>query len=238
MDVIPAVDIRGGRCVRLYQGDYEQETVFADDPTEVARGWQQRGARRLHIVDLDGARDGVPANRDTIVRIIGEARVPVQIGGGIRSLEMIAGYVDAGADRIVLGTSAVRDEALMRDAVARFGERIAVSIDARDGLVATDGWTKGTTTPATDAIRRLAALGVARFIYTDVGRDGTLTEPNYGALEEIVRAAGVPVIAAGGIAKVEHLARLAALGVEGAIVGRALYTGDIELEAALAATGS
>lgn len=237
MDIIPAVDIRGGRCVRLEQGDYARETVFGDDPAAMALHWQALGARRLHVIDLDGARSGHTENREAIEAIVRAASVPVQVGGGIRSAGAIGGYVRAGAARVIIGTSAVRDEAMLGEATRDWPESIVVSVDARDGVVTTDGWTRDASERAEALIARMLAAGVRRFIYTDVVRDGTLTEPNYAAIEALVRGAGAPIIAAGGIAKVEHLLRLAELGVEGAIVGKALYTGDIDLAAALEAVG-
>ncbi len=234
MEIIPAIDIRGGRCVRLRQGDYAAETMFEEDPVRAARRWVEAGATRLHVVDLDGARDGAPANGDLVVAI---ARLgpPVQVGGGIRAAATVARYLDAGLARVVLGTAAVRDLPLVERLCARFGDALVVSLDARDGVVATDGWTETSGVRALDLARTLRDAGVPRFVYTDIARDGMLTEPNYAALRDLVQAVGRPVIASGGVADVVQLPRLAAAGAEAAIIGRALYDGRVDLRAALAA---
>ncbi|HWO94345.1 MAG TPA: 1-(5-phosphoribosyl)-5-[(5-phosphoribosylamino)methylideneamino]imidazole-4-carboxamide isomerase [Dehalococcoidia bacterium] len=233
MQIIPAIDILAGRCVRLYQGDYSQETVFAEDPVEVALHWERLGAERLHVVDLDGARSGRPANREAVRDIIAAVHIPVQTGGGIRTAQDVREYIRSGAARVVIGTSAVQDPRMVGEATQQFPEGIVVSIDARNGVVTTEGWTQTTRERADWFIDHMVEWGVRRFIYTDVTRDGTLTEPNYEAIEALLRKVDVPIIAAGGIARLEHLARLADLGVEAAIVGRALYTGDIDLVRAL-----
>jgi phosphoribosylformimino-5-aminoimidazole carboxamide ribotide isomerase len=234
MEVIPAIDIRGGRCVRLRQGDYDAETVFDDDPVAAARRWVEVGAGRLHVVDLDGAKSGEPVH-SALVERIAALGVPTQVGGGIRSAETVDRYVGAGLARVVLGTSAVRDPGLVEELAARFGEAVVVSIDARDGRVATDGWTSTSEVDAVELAQRLAAVGVRRLVYTDIARDGMLDAPNYAATERMVRAAGVPVIAAGGVAAVSQLEPLSATGVEAVIIGRALYDGRVDLRAALAA---
>ena len=235
MEIIPAIDLRGGRCVRLVQGDYDRETVFSDDPVAVARRWVEEGASRLHVADLDGAREGRPVNDEAARRIIEAVAVPVQVSGGVRDHDAIDGWLAAGADRVVLGTAAVRDPKFAQEACRRHGERIIVSVDARDGMVATEGWREATEQRVEELIRDLAALGVPRFVYTDIGRDGTLTSPNFEAVDALVKAIAAPVIAAGGVAEVAHLVRLAELGAEGAIVGRALYDGGLHLPEALAA---
>jgi len=238
MEIIPAIDIRGGRCVRLYQGDYGRETVFADDPVEVARRWQDDGAARLHVVDLDGARQGSPVNAELVGRIAAVARVPVQVGGGLREMPAIRRYLEAGVDRVVLGTAAVKDRALLAEALVEAGQRIVVSVDARAGQVAVEGWEQETQLAAAALITELAALGVRRFVYTDTARDGTLEGPNLRAIEGLVAGVKVPVIYAGGVSRVDDLVRLASLGLEGAIVGKALYTGDVVLREALEVLGS
>lgn len=235
MEIIPAIDLRGGRCVRLFQGDYDRETVFSDDPVAMAHHWVEQGAQRIHVVDLDGARDGRPANEAAVRSIIEAVDVPVQVAGGIRDLAAIEGWLEAGADRVVLGTAAVRDPEFAAEAARRHGERVLVSIDARDGVVATDGWRQSTDVQAEELLRRLAALGVKRFAYTDIGRDGTLGSPNFEAVETMVAATDAPVIAAGGVAEVAHVVRLAELGAEGVIVGMALSDGRLRLPEALAA---
>ena len=238
MEVIPAIDLRGGRCVRLVQGDYDRELVFSDDPVAVARRWAEQGAPRLHVVDLDGARTGRLVNDAVVRAVIGAVDVPVQVAGGVRDLDAVDRWLSAGAARVVLGTAVVREPALAAEAVQRHAERIVVSIDARDGFVAVEGWTEATELRAEDLLRQLSELGVARFVYTDISVDGTLTSPNFAAIEAMVRATTAKVIAAGGIATVDHLVRLAGAGVEGAIVGRALYDGRVDLPEALAAVRS
>ena len=235
MEVIPAIDLRDGRCVRLYQGDYDRETVFSDDPTSVALNWQEMGARRLHVVDLDGAATGVPANLEALRRICEAVSVPVQTGGGIRSLDSAARVLDMGVQRFILGTSAVEEPALVEQACRRFGaEAVVVGVDARDGMAAIRGWRETTGVSALDLIRRMAGLGVRRFVYTDISRDGTLTSPNFGAIEDIAQGCDASLVVSGGVSSPDHVERLASLGVEGVIIGRALYTGDVNLEEAIA----
>ena len=237
MEVIPAIDLRDGRCVRLYQGDYAQETVYSDDPVEVALRWQEAGAVRLHVVDLDGTARGEPANLEIMASIAGSTRMPIQLGGGIRSVETIERAIAMGAGRVVLGTSAVGDPGLVETACHRFGpEAIVVGVDARDGLVATRGWLESSGVAATDLVRQMTSLGVTRFVYTDIARDGTMTEPNFQAIEDLMKATGAVVVASGGVSTLEHLGRLARLGVDGAIVGKALYEGAIDLREAIAVT--
>ena len=234
MEVIPSIDLKGGRCVRLYQGDYAKETVFSEDPLGTAQRWESLGASRLHVVDLDGAASGEPRHLSVVARIAATLRIPVQVGGGIRRMEMIEQYVKAGIKRVVLGTAAVENPELVREACREFGEAIALGVDARDGFVAVRGWQDKTSVSATDLIRQMEALGAGRFIYTDIARDGTLTEPNFQAISELMTKTRSPIIASGGVTSIDHLRRLSQLGVEGAIIGRALYTGDIRLDKALA----
>jgi phosphoribosylformimino-5-aminoimidazole carboxamide ribotide isomerase len=227
--------LRDGKCVRLYQGDYNQETVFSDDPLDVALKWQSQGAPRLHIVDLDGAASGeILRNREIIKNIARAILIPVQMGGGIRDLETIKMLLKDGIERVVLGTAAVEDPGLVIEACRHFRESVAVSIDAREGIVATHGWVKVTDRTAAALAKTMTQVGVDRFIYTDINRDGTLTEPNFSAIAEMIEVVERPVIAAGGIATLNHLKMLKKLGAEGAIVGKALYTGDINLKQALA----
>jgi phosphoribosylformimino-5-aminoimidazole carboxamide ribotide isomerase len=233
MQIIPAIDIKGGRCVRLYQGDFSQETVYDADPRAVAQRWVSQGAQRLHLVDLDGAKAGRPVNTDTIVSIVRAVAVPVQLGGGLRTESAVRAALDLGVERVILGTAAVRQPELISQLAARYAEALIVGIDARDGAVATEGWTAATHIRATDLAEQMARLGVRRIIYTDISRDGTLTEPNFTATGALVRPGGPAIIASGGICRVEQLPKLADIGVEAAIVGRALYTGDLELQDAL-----
>jgi phosphoribosylformimino-5-aminoimidazole carboxamide ribotide isomerase len=235
MEVIPSIDLKGGRCVRLYQGDYARETVFSDDPLGTAQRWESLGAPRLHLVDLDGAASGEPRHLSVVAEIAATLRIPVQVGGGIRRMEMIEQYMEAGVKRVVLGTAAVENPSLVKEACLTFGEAIVLGVDARDGFVAVRGWQDKTSALAADLIQQMEALGARRFIYTDIARDGTLTEPNFQAIAELVTKAKSPIIASGGVTSIDHLKRLGQIGVEGAIIGRALYTGDIRLDKALAA---
>ncbi|MDY6911436.1 MAG: 1-(5-phosphoribosyl)-5-[(5-phosphoribosylamino)methylideneamino]imidazole-4-carboxamide isomerase [Chloroflexota bacterium] len=232
MEIIPAIDLRGGKCVRLYQGDYSQETIFSDDPVSMAVRWQEAGAKRLHMVDLDGAAEGKLCNAAAISEIARTVSIPVQIGGGIRLMETMEHLLDLGVDRMILGTVALEDSGLVKRACLRFGEHIIVSIDAKDGYVRGRGWKEAGTLTIDTVIRQMESLGVKRFIYTDISRDGTLTEPNFEQIEKLKAQTSIPIIAAGGIASIQHLKRLAALGIEGAITGRAIYTGNIDLKEA------
>ena len=230
MEVIPAIDLREGRCVRLYQGDYAQEEIFGVDPVAIALRWQSEGAKLLHVVDLDGAASGSPKNVDAIRAIASSVDIALEVGGGIRDMEKAVLLSDAGADRLVLGTSAVEDPDLVTQMLERFGvESVVVSVDAKDGWAALRGWKQSSQMKALDLMDGMVALGVRRFEYTDISRDGTMTEPNFEAVTEAVNYVSVPIIAAGGIANARHLERLAELGVEGAIVGKALYTGAVIL---------
>jgi phosphoribosylformimino-5-aminoimidazole carboxamide ribotide isomerase len=235
MELIPAIDLKDGRCVRLYQGDFAQATVYGDDPVAMARRWADMGATRLHVVDLDGAKGGHPVNTDAVRGIVRALKIPVQLGGGMRREEDIHAALEIGVERVILGTAAVEQADMVARMAARFGEQIIVGVDARNGMVATDGWTSTVDVRATELIDRMAELGVRRIIYTDISRDGTLTEPNFAALGELIRPGGPAIIASGGIAATPHLLRLAELGAEGAIVGKAIYTGAIDLAEALAA---
>jgi phosphoribosylformimino-5-aminoimidazole carboxamide ribotide isomerase len=220
--------------VRLVKGDFLQETQFGDDPVEMAWRWQAEGAERLHIVDLDGARDGVRANGDLIRHLIEAVGIPVQVGGGIRSLDAASELLEQGADRIVVGTAAVEHPRELERWVSALGaERLIVAVDARKGLIATHGWQHTTTQDALSFCRDLRELGVTRVLYTDVDRDGMLEGPNIERTREVARVLGV--LASGGVSSVEHLRQLADAGAEGAIIGTALYTGTLQLRAALAA---
>ena len=208
--------------------------MFSDDPLDVALKWQSMGAPRLHIVDLDGAAAGEPRNLDIIKEIANAVLIPTQLGGGIRRLETIEALLKAGIERVILSTAAVETPWLVRDACRHFHESIVIGIDAREGYVATRGWLQDTELTAVGLAESMAQLGVRRFIYTDISRDGTLTEPNFSAIAEMINNIRLPVIAAGGISSLNHLRMLEKLGAEGAIVGKALYTGDIKLKQALA----
>ena len=237
MQVIPAIDIRGGRCARLFKGDYEKETAFDDDPVDAALRWVDAGAQRLHVIDLDGAKDGYRVNASSVRRIIEAIKVPVQVGGGIRSAIDAEEILDLGAETAIFGTAAVETPDEVGEAVQHLGQqKICVSVDALDGMVRTRGWLEGTSLNAIDLINELAdEKGVRRFIYTDTSRDGTLSHPNFDAVAEIVSAIKYPVVAAGGIATIGDLLQLKHLGASGAITGMAIYTGAVDLEAAIQA---
>ena len=236
MQIIPSIDLKSGRCVRLFQGDFQQETVFSEDPVKVALGWQEQGGAILHLVDLDGAADGNPANLATIREIVDAVAMPVQVGGGIRDREIADALLSAGVSRVVIGTAAVNDPGLVEGLCRDYGgERVVVAVDARDGLVAIKGWTESSQVSALDLAHRMKDLGVPRLLYTDVSRDGTLTSPNFAANEELVRETGMKVQASGGVSSLDHIHQLASTGVEGAIIGTALYRGTISLAKAIQA---
>ena len=233
MDIIPAIDLKDGKCVRLYQGDYNRETIFSEDPVAVAQKWRSLGAERLHLVDLDGAAAGEPKNLAMVEAIVKQVGLPVQVGGGVRNQATVEKLLNIGVQRIILGTIAIEQPSLVNELSQQFGEAIIVGIDARDGFVATRGWKQETGVTAVELARKMVVLGAQRILYTDIKRDGTLTEPNYKALDELRNAVAIPVIAAGGIASIAHLQKLRELGVEGAVIGKAIYTGNINLKEAL-----
>ncbi|WP_035295788.1 1-(5-phosphoribosyl)-5-[(5-phosphoribosylamino)methylideneamino]imidazole-4-carboxamide isomerase [Brevibacillus thermoruber] len=234
--IYPAIDIRGGKCVRLFQGDYAQETVYADSPLEMARQWVSQGASWLHLVDLDGAKEGRPVNGELIKEIARTVPVPVQVGGGIRTEGQIAGYLEAGVARVILGTAAIEDEPFTERILHRYGSSVAIGLDCRNGMVATRGWLTTTDVSAVELAKRLVSYGAETFIYTDIARDGTLTGPNVEEIAGLAKATGKSVIASGGVSALDDLLTLAACtadGVSGAIVGKALYTGAFTLAEAV-----
>ncbi len=234
MEVIPAIDIRGGKAVRLFQGDYGRETVFNDSPVDAAQRWIDMGATRLHVVDLDGAKTGEQVNIDLVERIAALSKVPVQLGGAIRTVEAARRAMDVGVDRVIIGTAALEDEKFVGDLCDRIGpERVVAGVDARNGFVAVRGWTEESGTPVHDLVARMEETGVSRIIYTDISRDGTRTEPNFQQVEELLGAITLKILVAGGVSRIDHLRRLADMRVEGAIVGTAAYTGDIDMRAAI-----
>jgi phosphoribosylformimino-5-aminoimidazole carboxamide ribotide isomerase len=240
MDVIPAIDLLGGHCVRLYQGDYNQSQVFDQNPVTVARQWQDQGATRLHLVDLDGAKTGEPVNQAVIADIVAALDIPVQVGGGLRTYQGVADLLALGVRRAILGTVAIEKPELVKQLCDAFPGQILVGIDARQGRVATRGWLETTEVLATDLAQQMAKAGAAGIIYTDIQRDGTLQGPNLDALREMATAVSVPVIASGGVSSLTDILSLLALapmGVSGVIVGRALYTGDLSLSEAVRAVG-
>jgi phosphoribosylformimino-5-aminoimidazole carboxamide ribotide isomerase len=240
MDVIPAIDLLNGRCVRLYQGDYEQSEIFAEDPVTVAQSWAAQGAQWLHLVDLDGAKTGEPVNLSVVSQIVEALNIPVQVGGGLRTQERVASFLEMGVRRVILGTVAIENPDLVAQLCQTYPGQIVVGIDARDGMVATRGWLETSTVSAIALGQRVASEGAAAIIYTDIQRDGTLQGPNLPQLREMADAVSVPVIASGGVSSVTDLLSLLALepiGVSGVIVGKALYTGNISLPEALRAIG-
>jgi phosphoribosylformimino-5-aminoimidazole carboxamide ribotide isomerase len=240
MQIIPAIDLLDGHCVRLHQGDYDQVTRFSDDPVAQALSWQAQGAQRLHLVDLDGAKTGQPINDQAVKAITAALDIPVQLGGGVRTAERAEELLACGLDRVILGTVAIEQPELVKQLAARHPERVVVGIDAKDGLVATRGWIETSSVEATELARSFEGSGVAAIISTDIATDGTLAGPNLGALRAMAEASSIPVIASGGIGNLEHILSLlsiAPLGVEGVIVGRALYDGSLDLGEALEAIG-
>jgi phosphoribosylformimino-5-aminoimidazole carboxamide ribotide isomerase len=240
MDVIPAIDLLNGRCVRLYQGDYEQSQIFAEDPITVAQSWEAQGAQWLHLVDLDGAKTGEPVNLAVIAQIVETLKIPVQVGGGLRTPERVASFLEMGVQRVILGTVAVENPDLVAQLCQTYPGQIVVGIDAREGMVATRGWLETSTVSAITLGQRVASDGAAAIIYTDIQRDGTLEGPNLPQLREMAAAVSVPVIASGGVSSLTDILSLLALepmGVSGVIVGKALYTGNLSLTEALRAIG-
>ena len=233
MIILPAIDIKDGQCVRLYQGDYAQVTTYDVDPSKVAQRWQHAGASWLHIVDLDGAAEGHPVNVESVKRIRASTTLHIELGGGMRTLEDIGHMLDLGIDRVVLGTVALTNRALLMETLARWGERIVVGLDARRGSIAISGWRETSQVQVTSLASELCSDGVQRFIYTDIARDGALKGPNIEDLKEIQRMISCPLIASGGVSSMNDLLSLARLSIEGAIIGKALYTGDIDLAAAI-----
>lgn len=240
MEILPAIDLLDGRCVRLYQGDYQQSQVYNDNPVIVARQWEEQGASRLHLVDLDGAKQGHPVNLETIANIIQAVSIPVQVGGGLRDRQSVAQLLELGVGRVILGTVAVENPNLVKGLCEEFPGQIVVGIDARDGKVATKGWLETSAVEATVLAQEMEQRGAAAIIYTDIHRDGTLAGPNLDALRELASPLTIPVIASGGVSALRDLLSLLALeplGVTGVIVGKALYTGDVNLEEAIRAVG-
>jgi phosphoribosylformimino-5-aminoimidazole carboxamide ribotide isomerase len=237
MELWPAIDLRGGKCVRLLQGDYARETVFGEDPVAMACRFVAGGARRLHVVDLDGAKDGVPTQATLVGRMVAAAGVPCQLGGGIRSLDTALAYARAGVERIVVGSVAVENPALLEDLARALPGRIVLGIDARDGLVAVRGWLETSRLGAVDLARRHESLPLAAIVYTDIAKDGMMAGPNLPALAEMVQAVALPVIASGGVSSAADIRRVAEVGAAGCIVGRALYDGALSLADAAAAAG-
>lgn len=237
MEIWPAIDIRGGKCVRLCQGDYSREIVFDSDPVAVARHWVAQGARQLHVVDLDGAKKGEPVNLPVVRRIFQEAGVPCQFGGGVRHEDTILRLLEAGASRVVIGTRAIKDPQWFKDMSRKFPKRIVLGLDARGGQAATNGWLETSARTAAEVVAEFADEPIAAVVFTDISADGMLSGVSIDALSQIQRRVNLPLIASGGVTTLEDVRMLKAAGVAGCIIGRALYEGRLSLPEALAAAG-
>ena len=238
MQIFPAIDLRGGQVVRLYQGDYDRETVYAADPCAVARSFLAAGARYLHVVDLDGAKDGTLANFDTIASIVKQGGLYIEVGGGIRTEDRIRRYLDLGVGRCILGTIAVRDFDFTARMARTYGDRIAVGVDARDGYVAVSGWKELSAERGVDFCRRLRDAGVKTVIYTDISRDGAEAGTNLDLYRELSEIQGLDITASGGVSSIEELKELQRIGTRAAILGKALYTGRLDLKTVIAEVGA
>jgi phosphoribosylformimino-5-aminoimidazole carboxamide ribotide isomerase len=234
--VIPAIDLKDGRCVRLAQGDFQRVTVYSEDPVEIAEQWRAQGAQRIHVVDLDGSLAGSPRNMAVVLEMVKAVPIPVELGGGIRDMRTIDFYIQNGVQWVILGTAALRNQAFVQDACREFSGRIIVGIDARNGLVAVQGWTEKTSEPAADIARRYEDYGLAAIVYTDIQRDGMETGVNFEATRILAEAVNIPIIASGGVAGIRDIEQaliLEPVGVVGIIVGKALYTGGLNLKTAV-----
>lgn len=231
MEVIPAIDIKEGQCVRLIQGDFDREKVYSKDPVQMALNWQNLGAGRIHVIDLDGAKAGEPGNLPLIEDITQALEIPVQLGGGIRSLEIIKKYLNIGVDRVILGTIALKKPEIVAQAVSSLGaEKIVVGVDAREGKVAVEGWLETSDNQVEEVIKDLKVRGVQTFIYTDISRDGMLSGPDVEGLKNLLKIKDIDIIASGGISSSKDLDKLEKIGIEKAIVGKALYDGELDLD--------
>ena len=237
MQVIPAIDLRGGCCVRLRQGDYAQETVFGEDPAAMAAVWEAQGARRIHLVDLDGAKVGRPVNVDSVRAILAAVKVPCQLGGGVRDEATIASWLDAGIERVIVGTQALKDPAWFRAMADKYPGKLVLGLDAKEGRVATEGWLDVSSVEASALAKQFDDLPLAALVYTDIACDGMLTGPNVEATDALARSLRVPVIASGGVGELVDLERVAKTSVTACIVGRALYDGRFRLKEAIEAAG-
>lgn len=241
MIIIPAIDLKDGKCVRLAQGDFRRMTVYSENPSEIAAQWQEQGAERIHVVDLDGSLAGSPRNREAILQIVRSVRIPVEVGGGIRDIQAVASYVSSGVQWVILGTAALKNGVFVKEACRVFQGCVMIGIDAKDGMAAVEGWTEKTAAPAADIARRYEDDGPAAIIYTDIKRDGMETGINVEATRMLARSVSIPVIASGGVAGIDDIRRVAKIeadGVMGVIVGKALYTGSLGLPEAIRAAGN
>lgn len=230
MIIFPAIDILDGQCVRLIQGDYNREKVYSNSPVDMAKQWEKKGAEYIHIVDLNGAKTGVSINKEIIKEIANTVSIPVQVGGGIRSVDTIKYYLENGVSRVIIGTAAINNQQFLQEAIETFGEKIAVSIDARNGYVATDGWTDTSDVSALDLIKKLEEVGVKTIVYTDIAKDGMLQGPNLTEQQTINKATKMDVIASGGVTTKEDVENLRQLNMYGTIIGKALYDGKLEFQ--------
>ncbi|MCH5211796.1 MAG: 1-(5-phosphoribosyl)-5-[(5-phosphoribosylamino)methylideneamino]imidazole-4-carboxamide isomerase [Oscillospiraceae bacterium] len=233
MRIYPAIDIKDGQCVRLLKGRFDKITVYGNDPAEMAKKWESLGGEFIHVVDLDGALKGHGVNAEAIKRICESVSVPVQTGGGIRTMQDIEDKLACGISRVIIGTKAVSNPEFVREAVEKYGDKIVIGIDAKDGMVAIEGWEKTSEFGAVEFAKKIADMGVKTIVYTDIATDGTLAGPNVAAMKEMVENVNIDVIASGGIGNIEHIKSLVPVGVEGVITGRALYTGDLDLTEAI-----
>ena len=233
MIIFPAIDLRGGKCVRLIQGDFDKETVYSDDPQATALRWQEAGAKFLHVVDLDGARAGSPKNLDAIKKILAAIKIPIEVGGGIRTLEDAEKVLSLGVRRVILGSVAVENISLVEAAVKKFGDKIVVGIDARDGIVAVHGWEKSGAVKADDLAKKIVAAGVKTIIYTDISKDGMLSGVDAKIFSDLEKSSGAEIVASGGVKSIEDIRALKAAKISGVIVGKAIYTGALDLKSAI-----
>ena len=235
MVILPAIDIKDGNCVRLLQGRFSDVTVYGDNPADMAKKWESLGGEFIHVVDLDGALKGHGVNANAIKKICESVNVPVQTGGGIRSMEDIEAKLAMGINRVIIGTKAVSDSEFVKNAVEKYGDKIVIGIDAKDGMVAVEGWEKTSDFTAVEFAKKMVEIGVKTIVYTDIATDGTLQGPNVAAMAEMAAAVDADIIASGGVGSLEHIKSLKDTGVEGVIVGRALYTGNVDLSQAIEA---
>lgn len=236
MQIWPAIDLRGGKCVRLQQGDYDRETVFGDDPAAMAMKWKAAGTKYLHLVDLDGAKDGSQVNGDAIRRIVSETGLICQVGGGVRSEDTIARLLGLGLHRVIVGTRALREPQWFAEMANKYPQQLVLGIDARDGMVATDGWLETSTTSAVEFAKQMATMSdqIAAIVYTDIAKDGMLAGPNFQQLKEMQGATSIPVVASGGVTTIDDIKKLKSMNSHAAIVGRAIYEGQLDLAETLA----
>ena len=230
MIIFPAIDIRGGKCVRLYQGKFNRETIYDNNPIEIAKKWEKAGAQYLHVVDLDGALTGELVNKSLIDGMLNTVNIPIQVGGGIRTLERAEEILNLGVERVIVGTSAIKEEGFVKRLIDKFQEKVVVSIDAKDGYVCVDGWTNSSEIKAVDFARKLEETGVKNIVYTDIAKDGTMIGPNLYELRKLSESVGINIIASGGMGKKEDVKALEEMNLYGAIIGKALYEGKINLE--------